>query len=362
MATPGGDPVQCVRRIGLAPGSAVWTLVLLTCLPACGGGDALELGPTASVERQRIERIVVATGTVEPEKEVEVRPRIAGIIETIHVDDGDTVEKGQPLVEIERELLESQVREARAALEDARVALRFAKIDLDRAEELERGGATSQQTHDDARSRFERALAGVARAQAALDTLSTQLSYATVRSPLAGRVLQVNEEEGNAVSPVTAVTGGTVLLSLAATEKLFLEGLVDENEMARVELGQPARIRTEAYADRTFEGVVTDIAPLGKRIQNVTYFEVEIEIVDPDVELLRPRMSGDADIVTEVVEDALVVPETALRYRGEEIYVEKVVRSSAAQIEPRTVEVGIVDGSRVQVLSGLAEGDEVRLE
>jgi HlyD family secretion protein len=328
----------------------------------CGGEGDFEPGPTANVEQGRIERIVVATGTIEPEKEVEVRSRIAGIIETVHIEDGDRVEKEQPLVEIERDLLESSVREVRAALEETRVERRFAKIALDRSQELEKGGAASQQKFDDARTRYERAQANVAKAQARLENLSTQLSYATVRSPMAGRILRVHIEEGTAVSPVTAVTGGTPLLSLAGTDKLFLEGLVDENEVARVELGQPARIRTEAYTKRSFEGVVTDIAPLGTRIQNVTYFEVEIEVVDPDAQLLRPRMSGDADIVTEVVETAFVVPETALRYRGEEIYVETVLRESEAQVVEKTVEIGIVDGSRVQVLSGLEGSEEVRLK
>jgi HlyD family secretion protein len=320
------------------------------------------VGPTAKVEKGRIERIVVATGTIEPIREVEIRPRIAGIIEKIHVEAGDQVEEQQPLIEIERELLASQVHEAEAALREARVELRFAKIDLDRSDELESAGATSAQKRDTARARHERALALVARASAALETLATQLSYATVRSPIAGRVLDVHVEEGSAVSPVTAVTGGTLLLSLAATETLRLRGLVDENEIARIALGQPARIRTEAFADRTFEGVVSEIAPLGQRIQNVTYFELEIEVTDPAAQELRPRMSGDADVVVEVAENALFVPETALRYRGEQIYVEKVLHDSSARLEPVDIEIGIVDGSRVQVLSGLAEGDEVHLQ
>jgi multidrug resistance efflux pump len=126
----------------------------------------------------------------------------------------------------------------------AAVEQRYAKIALERSQELARGGAASQQKHDDASSRYEKAGAGVARAQARLQTLSTQLSYATVSSPLAGRVLDVFVEEGSAVSPVTAVTGGTPLLSLAGTAKLFLEGLVDENEVARLVIGQKARIRT----------------------------------------------------------------------------------------------------------------------
>jgi HlyD family secretion protein len=327
----------------------------------CGAED-VGLGPTARAEVARIERIVVATGTVEPAKEVMVRPRIAGIIEEIHVEDGDEVELNQPLVEIERELLASQVREAAAALREAEVERRYAGIDLERAEELHRGGAASPQQQDGARSRFERSGAGVARARARLDTLSTQLSYATVVAPMAGRVLDVAVEEGSAVSPVTAVTGGTLLLSLAATDSLHLEGLVDENEVARVILGQPARIRTEAYAKRTFEGRVSDIAPVGQRIQNVTYFEIEIEITDPDHHLLRPRMSGDAEIVAEVVEKALIIPETALRYRGEQIYVQTVAAQSDPEFEEKTITIGIVDGSRVQVLEGLVEGDEVVLQ
>jgi RND family efflux transporter MFP subunit len=160
-------------------------VVILAALVGCGGGDPGP-APTATVERGRIERIVVATGTVEPEREVEVRPRIAGIVEAIHVKAGDRVAPGQPLVEIERKLLASQVREAEAGLRAVQVEERYARIDLERVAELRRGGASSDQTHDGARARVESAQAEVARAQAALDTLGTQLSYATVSSPLEG--------------------------------------------------------------------------------------------------------------------------------------------------------------------------------
>lgn len=334
-------------------------LVLLVS-SACGGDSADESVPTAAAERGRIERIVVATGTIEPVREVEVRPRIAGIIEHILVDEGDDVKPGQPLVEIERDLLASQAREAKAAVREARVELRYAKIEVDRAATLQQSGAASPQQGDTARARYERAQAALARAEAAYDTLSTELSYATVVSPLAGRVLDVNAEEGQAVSPVTAVTGGTLLLSLAGTDSLNLEGLVDENEVARVEVGQEARIRTEAFPDRVFKGRVKEIAPLGQRVQNVTYFQVKIQVTDPDASLLRPRMSGDGDIVTEVVKDAIVIPETALRYRGDQIYVER--RDGSEAPKEQDVRVGIVDGSKVQILSGLAEGDVVRLQ
>ncbi len=349
------------QRLGAGAAAGVLGICALLAWRGCAGVE-FDPGPTASAERGRIERIVVATGTIEPEREVEVRPRIAGIVEQILVEAGDEVVEGQRLVEIEREMLESQVREAEAGLRGARIEQRYARIELDRIEELRSGGVASSQQHDAARLRFEGAEAGVSRAAARLSTLSTQLGYASVRSPLAGRVLDVHTEEGNAVSPVTAVTGGTLLLSLAATEKLHLKGLVDENEVARVELGQPTRIRTEAFADRVFQGRVREIAPMGQRIQNVTYFEVEIEITDDEAGELRPRMSGDADIVTEVVENSVTIPETALRYRGDQIYVETVTRDGANAIEPRNVTIGIVDGTRVQVLDGLEAGEEVRLK
>ncbi|MGH0036182.1 MAG: efflux RND transporter periplasmic adaptor subunit [Myxococcota bacterium] len=341
------------------------SLAAVACLglaAGCGGAESPPQRPTAPAETRRIERIVVATGTIEPEKEVEVRPRIAGIVEKVAVEPGDTVVPGQILVEIERELLEAGTREARAALRAAEVDRRFAKIDLRRAENLKSRGATSASANDDAKALYERSIAQVARARAALDHLEVQLRYATVRSSLTGRVLDVDIEEGSAVSPVTAVTGGSLLLSIAATDRLHLEGLVDENEVARVSVGQPARIRTEAYTDRTFEGRVRKISPVGHRVQNVTYFEVEVEVVDADAQLLRPRMSGDAEIVAEVIEDALVVPEAALRYAGEEIYVDAVADDETGAVERRSVVIGVVDGAYVQILDGLSANDRVTVQ
>jgi HlyD family secretion protein len=129
-----------------------------------------------------------------------------------------------------------------------------------------------------------------------------------------------------------------------------------------VKVGQEASIRTEAYPGKTFAGKVRKIKPLGERQQNVTYFEVEVSVVDSEASLLRTRMSADADIVTEVVEEALIVPETALLYDGERIYVEKVTSSSEQHVEEQTIRVGIVEKGRAQVSEGLSPGDEVRLK
>jgi HlyD family secretion protein len=330
-------------------------------LAACSSGKTEEVGGTARVERARIERRVVATGTIEPEKEVEVRPRISGIVEKIHVKAGDRVEAGSPLLEIERELTAVRHQEALAHLEEARAELRFTEAAIRRAEKLHAGGTMDDQARDEIRARHERARAAVARAEASVALLGVELRYATVEAPIDGKILDVVVEEGSAVASVISVTGGTPLLSIAAADRLHLDGLVDENEVAHVALGQEARIRTEAYKDRDFAGRVRDISPLGDRQQNVTYFEVEIEVEDADAQLLRPRMSGRADVVTQVVDDALVVPETALIYEGADVVVERIAAHEPLRIERVRVTTGIVEDDRVQILSGLEEGQEVRL-
>ena len=348
-----------IRRIQRFARAAL--LIASATLPACSRTSDEPTAPTAEVLRGRIERIVVATGTVEPEREVEVRPRTAGIIEKIRVEANEMVVPGQVLIELERELLEAQVREARAAVLSVRVELRYAGIEQGRIDQLRRRDAASASAQDEASARREKAAALLAQAEARLASLDVQLGYTTVRAPLAGRVLDVFVEEGNAVSPVTAVTGGTLLLSIAGETSMHLKGLVDENEVARVRVGQPARLRTEAFAGRVFRAEVSEIAPLGQRVQNVTYFEVEIRITDPDAALLRPRMSGDADIVTEVVDEALIVPETALRYRGAETYVQIAGREGVPPTDA-VVQIGIVDGTRVQLLGGVEAGQPVLLQ
>ena len=329
---------------------------------SCSRGEVENQSPSAAVSSGTLERIVVATGTLEPERLVDVRPRISGIVKKIHIGEGDLVKEGQILVEVDRDLMEVRLREVRAQLSDATIEKHYADIALDRANVLQERGTIPDQDYDDTRSRHERAGVAVVRSEALVSRLKVELRYATVRAPMDGIVLEIPVEEGSAVSSVQSVTGGTPLLTLATTTALHLEGLVDENEIARVSVGQPAKIRTEAFgSDTIFEGRVSQISPIGKRVQNVTYFEVEVDVLDANASKLLPRMSADADIVTETAEDVLWVPETALHYEGNEIYLELATASSGESGERLIVELGIIEADRVQLVSGASEGDLVRL-
>ena len=335
---------------------------LVLAATACSPGDPEGPPPSVAVALGTLERIVVATGTLEPERMVDVRPRISGIVQKIHVQDGDLVKAGQILVEIDRDLLEVRLREVHADLETSKIEMRYAALAQSRADVLKQAGTMPDQEYDDTNARNERAVASVTRSEALVSRLEVELRYATVRAPMDGIVLEIPIEEGSAVSSVLAVTGGTSLLTLASTTALHLEGQVDENEIARVVVGQPARIRTEAFGStRTFTGTVRRISPIGTRVQNVTYFEVEVEVDDVDARGLLPRMSADADIVTEIATDVLWVPETALHYEGDEIYLNRAPTEAENPGGRLSVKLGIVEGNRVQLLSGAAEGDLVLL-
>ena len=319
------------------------------------------LGPTARAARGTIERIVVASGTIEPEHLVEVRSRVSGIIQRFHVDAGDRVSAGQVVAELDRETLEAAVREARAFVNEAEVERDHTALELRRRQELFSRGVESKDVLDRLRAQHAGASARVERARATLNRLEQELAYATITAPIDGVVLDRPLNPGAAAASVASVTGGTVLMIIADTSQMHLLGVVDENEIARVKVGMPARIRTETYPERTFAGRVRKLASIGDRKSNVTSFKIEVTVLD-GIDALWPRMSGDADIVAEVRDNALLIPEAALRYQGNDVTVDVVTRSSAARVTTRPVQLGISQGDRVEVLDGVRPGEEVLLQ
>jgi len=325
------------------------------------GGSEPEIGETVRVERGPLERVVVASGTIEPEHLVDVRPKVSGIVERFAVDAGDRVQAGHVVAEIDRETLEAAVREARAIVREAVVARDHAAKELDRRVNLFRGGVDSEDALDRDRAAHAGAEARLEKAQATLERLEQELAYATITAPIDGLVLRRDLNPGAAVASVASVTGGTVLMTIADTSQMHLLGTVDENEIAQVRVGMDARIRTDAYPGRIFPGRVRKIASLGDRKDNVTSFKVEVTVLEGVAELW-PRMSGDADIVAEVRPSTLVLPEAALLYEDDAVLVEAVERAARPQLVRRPVRTGIFNGDRVEIVEGVAEGDEIKLQ
>lgn len=348
-----------MRRALLIAAAAVLVLGAVAWI-RFGRPDA-DVGETARVTRGALERIVVASGTIEPEHLVEVRPKVSGIVERFQVDAGDRVSAGQVVAEIDRETLAAAVREARAIVQEARVERDQAAVELTRRVNLFQRGVESQDALDRDRAAHGAAEARLQRAQATLERLEQELAYATITAPIDGLVLRRELNPGAAVASVASVTGGTVLMTIADTSQMHLLGTVDENEIAQVRVGMDARIRTDAYPGRVFPGRVRKIASLGDRKENVTSFKVEVTVLE-GIDQLWPRMSGDADIVAEVRDGILIVPETALLYDGNKVLVEVVERASGPRLVRQAVRTGIFNADKVEIVEGLAEGDEVKLQ
>jgi HlyD family secretion protein len=388
-------------------GGSVTGAVALVAAVYLVGGSAnaradFDPASIATIERGTMTRSVVATGRIEPITKVEVKSKANGIIEALRVDVGDVIAPGQILVELDKETLAARLREARANLQAASAGLRgaeaalekniieaegpdvqFARRAFERAQALHRDRLLAQSGLDDAQAALEvaenrqrsakgqlvvarakvaEAEANVAQSRAAVERAEEELRNATIRSPLRGTVLTRDVEVGSPVSSILNMgAAATLVMTVGDIERVFVRGKVDEADVGRVRLGQPARISVETFKDRTFEGKVTQISPIGVEQDNVTTFEVEVSIDNPGSEL-KANMTANAEIVLEERPGVLIVPEAAIVYdAAKNPFVE--VPDAAGENGRRRVAVklGVGSGTRTEVVSGLQAGDRVLL-
>lgn len=391
-----------------------WTALLIG-VPLLGGAAVFSLkaiGRTSQkiepeklvrVERMDLARSVVATGKIEPIVRVEIKSKASGIIQNLPVNVGDTVRRGQVICELDKNDLQPRVREAEAALAVAEAALTsaradlerykveaagpdvpFLKRDMERARQMFRDGLIAQSVRDEGEKNYELALnrqrsavvhLGVARAaiaraeaqreqaRAVLARAEEDLRNATIVSPIDGVVLSRDREVGDAVSSIlTMGSGATLIMTLGDLSEVYVKGKVDESDIGKVYTGQPTRITVESYRDQTFLGKVTKISPLGVEKDNVTTFEVRVSISNASRKLAA-AMTANAEIILEEHKGVLAVPDSAILYQKDKSTSVEIPDPTAESGKRRVAVVtGISNGSRVQIVEGLGEGDQVILQ
>jgi HlyD family secretion protein len=394
------------RRKGLIYGGIALGLVLLIAvglIAATRGGTKIDPTKLAKVEQGDLAKSVVATGKVEPITKVEVKSKASGIVKKLYVDYGDRVKRGQLLAQLDKDEIQAQVDQSSAALQAAEANLKSsesdyerAKVDaegpdvpllkraLERASGMAKEGVVSESALDDAEKNYQMALnkqnvakaqvtvlhskivqaqAQVSQDQANLKQLQEQLSYTDIESPIDGLILSRDVEMGDAVSSILVLgSSATLVMTLGDTSQVYVKGKVDESDIGKVYLGQPARIKVESFKDKTFNGVVTKISPMGVEKDNVTTFEVRVSINNPGGEL-KAEMTANAEIILEEHKNVLQIPEGAILY-------DKDKKSSVEVPDPGAkdgkrkiaVNIGISNGAKTEVLSGLKLGDQVVLQ
>ena len=191
----------------------------------------------------------------------------------------------------------------------------------------------------------------MAQARAAVERADEELANATIKAPIRGTVLSRDVEVGSPVSSILNLgANATLVMTLGDIEKVFVRGKVDEADIGRVRLGQKARITTETFRDKVFEGRVTEISPIGVEKDNVTTFQVEVSIDNPGKEL-KANMSANAEIILEQFPDSLLFPK-----RRSSTTRRSMPSSTSSMPGAKTgrrrvpVKVGVGNGTRMQVL------------
>jgi len=370
---------------------------------ATRGGTKIDASKLAKVEKGDLAKSVVATGKVTPITKVEVKSKASGIVKKLYVDYGDRVKKGQLLAQLDKVEIEAGVDQSRAALEAAAANLKSAQADYERAKvdaegpdvpllkrayerdvSMAKDGVVSTQALEEAQRAYELALnkqnvakaqvtvlkakiaqsqAVVAQDQANLKQLEEQLSYTDIVSPIDGIVLSRDVEMGDAVSSILVLgSSATLVMTLGDTSEVYVKGKVDESDIGKVYLGQRARIKVESFKDKTFDGKVTKISPMGVEKDNVTTFEVRVSIQNPGGEL-KAEMTANAEIILEEHKNVLQIPEGAIIYDKDKKASVEIPNSKAKDGKEKTaVNIGISNGAKTEVLSGLKEGQEVVLQ
>jgi HlyD family secretion protein len=337
--------------------------------------------PTVQVSRGDLVEVAAASGTIAPHVQVEVKSRASGEVVEVLVQEGDSVVAGQLLIKLDPADAERTVKEMRAAqrrvqaqLAEAQASLNVAKLDQRHAKKTsdlnEKGlekGLVSSETARNATHSAKVADANIKLRQAQISGIVTQLETAQydledaerrlveteIRAPVPGTVMSIAVEKGTIVSSaLTNVSGGTAVMTLADLTDLRVIGSIDEAQIGRLKAGQEVVIRVDAYPTRSFTGKVERVSPLGVETTSVVTFDVEILVTDKDQSLLRSGMSADVEILTSKHENVLLVPLTAIQSQG-------MARFVQVGAERRKIETGATDGTNIEVLEGLEEGDEI---
>jgi HlyD family secretion protein len=399
------SPAARKSRKRLYIGAAVGLVVLggaagvVTLKGSAAGVDPSHL---ETVERGTMVKSVVATGKVEPITKIEIKSKANGIIKVLNADIDRAVNAGDILVELDREQLAATLRGAEANLQAARASLegaeaqlkknvveaegpdeQFARRAYERAQNLFAQRLIPQSSLDDAHSlvdvaenrkraaqsqlaiahaKVTEARAQVAQAKAATDRAAEDVANATLRAPIRGTVLSRDVEIGSPVSSILNLgANATLVMTLGDIDQVFVRGKVDEADIGHVQLGQAARIRVETFKDKVFDGKVTQISPMGVEKDNVTNFEVRVSIDNPG-KALKANMTANAEIILEEHPDALIVPEAAVTYDAQKnAFVEIAAPGAKSGRKKVAVKIGVGNGTKIQILEGLKQGDKVIL-
>ena len=313
-----------------------------------------------------IEEKTVATGTVVPEDEVEIKPQIQGIIDRIVKYEGDFVNQGDLIAVIKVVPNEQALIAAMGRVKNAELRMNNAKLEFERNEELFQRQVISNQEYNNLKLTYEQYAQELRNAEADYQIIKegsiggSSSANTNIRATTTGTILEIPVEIGDQVIQSNSFNAGTTIATVADLTKMVFEGKVDEGEVGKLKVGMPLKVSLGAISDKEFDARLRFIAPKGLEESGAVKFKIEGDVTVENDFTIRAGYSANASLILDRKENILVLPEALLQFDKEtdEPYVE--VEIGDQEFERREIKIGISDGINVEILEGLTEADKIK--
>lgn len=337
---------------------------------------------TETAKKGSIVKKTVATGSIVPKEEVLIKPNIPGIIDHIYVEAGDIVETGDLIAKVKvvpdvsaLTSAKNGINSARTQVETARLALESQKSIYNRQKGLFDKGVisanefdTAQLAYDQSQQRYNQELVNLTAASQNFDIIKTGTTRGVgaaanteIRATISGMVLAVPVKTGNQVIESNNFNDGTTIASLADVDKMIFEGKVDESEVGKITENLALEITVGAIENRTFDAVLDYIAPKGVAENGAIQFDIRGTLSKKDTTFIRAGLSANASIILARADNVLTLSEALVQYDPDTKSPFLEIATGNQQFEKRTVKLGISDGIKVEVVSGVTEEDQIKV-
>lgn len=309
----------------------------------------------------------VATGTVVPRKEIDIKPQVSGIVEEIFIEAGNQVKKGDLIARVKIIPNMVELNNAESRLNKAKINYEDSKLVYERQKKVFEQGVIPEAEFQQYRLTYMNALEEQETAESNLQLIKEGVSKKSgtatntlIRSTIQGMVLDVPVEVGNSVIESNTFNEGTTIASVADMGEMIFEGKVDETEVGKLKLGMPLILSIGAIEEEKFDAELEYIAPKGKEENGAIQFEIKADVKLKENSFIRAGYSANADIVLDRKDSVMVIPESIIKFEseGDSAYVE--IETQPQIFEKRYIKTGLSDGVNIEVKDGLGISDKIK--
>jgi HlyD family secretion protein len=309
----------------------------------------------------------VATGSVVPRKEIDIKPQVSGIVEEIFIEAGNKVKKGDLIARVKIIPNMVELNNAESRLNKARINFEDSKLVYERQKKVYEQGVIPEAEFQQFRLSYMNAMEEHETADANLQLIKEGVSKKSgtatntlIRSTIEGMVLDVPVEVGNSVIESNTFNEGTTIASVADMGEMIFEGKVDETEVGKLKLGMPLILSIGAIEEEKFDAELEYISPKGKEENGAIQFEIKADVKLRENSFIRAGYSANADIVLDRKDSVMVIPESLIKFEreGDSAYVE--IETQPQIFEKRYIKTGLSDGVNIEVKEGLGISDKLK--